>query len=244
MGISYTFKRYEKKYLLNGEQYAALRKRLEGKAQTDSYGLTAICNIYYDTEDFYLIRESLEKPAYKEKFRVRSYGIPDESSNIFLEIKKKYDGVVYKRRTSLPYGEAVNYLEKGIRPENETQIFKEIDWFLNFYNAKPKVYLAYDRIAMYGAMDNELRITFDTAIRSRFYDLDLAKGDYGRRLLPEETYLMEIKAAGAMPLWLARALSDLEIMPVSFSKYGNVYKQKMADDKRIEFTENKIKSAV
>ena len=110
MGINYTFKRYEKKYLLNEEQYRAILERLKGKAETDSYGLTTICNIYYDTDDFYLIRESLEKPDYKEKFRVRSYGLPEENDNIFLEIKKKYDGIVYKRRISLPYYEAMNYL--------------------------------------------------------------------------------------------------------------------------------------
>lgn len=244
MGISYTFKRYEKKYLLKEEQYQAIRERLKGKAETDSYGLTTICNIYYDTDDFYLIRESLEKPDYKEKFRVRSYGVPDGDSTVFLEIKKKYDGVVYKRRISLSYNEAMNYLGKGIPPENKSQIFKEIDWLLNFYKAKPKVFIAYDRIAMYGVQDEELRITFDTAIRSRFEDLDLAMGDSGRLLLPKGNYLMEIKAAGAMPLWLARTLSELEIMPVSFSKYGNVYKRKMTGFTPPELSENRINFAV
>lgn len=244
MRINYTFKRYEKKYLLNEEQYRAILERLKGKAETDSYGLTTICNIYYDTDDFYLIRKSLEKPNYKEKFRVRSYGVPEGNDNIFLEIKKKYDGIVYKRRISLPYYEAMNYLEKGIPPDNKSQIFKEIDWFLHFYKAKPKVYIAYDRIAMQGIQDKELRITFDTNIRSRFEDLELTMGDSGRLLLPKGSYLMEIKAAGAMPLWLARTLSELMIMPVSFSKYGNVYKRKLTDCTTSELFENRITFAV
>ena len=244
MGINCTFKRYEKKYLLTEEQRKALMERLSGKAEIDSYGLTTICNVYYDTEDFYLIRESLEKPDYKEKFRVRAYGTPDKNSSVFLEIKKKYDGVVYKRRIFLPYSEAMNYFENGVRPQNESQIFKEIDRFLSFYGAKPRVYLAYDRIAMLGAEDKEIRITLDSNIRSRFYNLDLAKGDYGERLLPEGTYLMEIKVAGAMPLWLAHILSDLDIKPVSFSKYGSVYKRKIAESKRIELVKNEIPFAV
>ena len=244
MGISYTFKRYEKKYLLNGEQYSAICERLKGKAETDSYGLTTVCNIYYDTEDFYLIRESLEKPDYKEKFRVRSYGVPDENSTVFLEIKKKYDGVVYKRRISLPYKEAADYLERGIPPENRSQIFREIDWLLNFYKAKPKVYIAYDRIAMQGTQEKELRITFDSNIRSRFEDLKLSLGDCGRLLLPKDCYLMEIKAPGAMPIWLARTLSELKIMPVSFSKYGNVYKRKITGLSPVELPESITNSAV
>lgn len=244
MGISYTFKRYEKKYLLSEEQYRAILERLNGKAEMDSYGLTTICNVYYDTDDFYLIRESLEKPDYKEKFRIRSYGVPGEKDIIFLEIKKKYDGIVYKRRISLPYYEAVSYLEKGIPPDNKSQIFKEIDWLLNFYKAGPKVYIAYDRIAMQGIQDKELRITFDTNIRSRFEDLELIMGDSGRLLLPKGSYLMEIKAAGAMPLWLARTLSELMIMPVSFSKYGNVYKRMLSENTASGLSEKGMTFAV
>lgn len=238
------FKRYEKKYILTKEQYKRFVEETSERLTVDQYGKHTICNIYFDTKNYSLIRSSIEKPVYKEKLRLRSYGVPDMDSTVFLEIKKKYDGVVYKRRISLSYNEAMNYLEKGVPPDNKSQIFKEIDWLLNFYKAKPKVFIAYDRIAMYGVKDEELRITFDTAIRSRFEDLDLAMGDSGRLLLPKDNYLMEIKAAGAMPLWLARTLSELRIMPVSFSKYGNVYKRKMTGAAPQELSENRINSAV
>lgn len=230
-----TFKRYEKKYLLDEEKYNALQKKLEGKMKVDEYGLSKICNIYFDTDSFYLVRESIEKPDYKEKFRVRSYGIPDKDGKVFLEIKKKYDGVVYKRRIVLPYTEAMDYLEKGIKPKEDSQIFREIDYFLNLYDAKAKVYLAYDRIAMYGAKDSSVRITFDRNIRSRLYDLDLAKGDYGEKLMADGNYLMEVKVSGAMPLWLAKIMSELDIKPVSFSKYGNVYKKSIVPNKLVAF---------
>ncbi len=200
----------------------------------DRYGEYTICNLYYDTDDYLLIRASIEKPEYKEKLRLRSYGVPGPADKVFMEIKKKYEGTVYKRRSVLSLRQAEAYLDRGIRPQNEDQIIKEIEYFVNFYHTKAKVYLAYDREAYADRVSRDLRITFDRNIRSRDYDLSLSAGDYGQRLLPEGECLMEIKACGAMPLELAHILSELKIYPKSFSKYGNVYKKNICGERIIE----------
>ena len=144
------FKRYEKKYMLTREQYNQLMSSLITKMCPDSYGKHTICNIYFDTPDYQLIRTSLDKPVYKEKIRLRSYGVPKEDDTVFLELKKKYDGVVYKRRVPMTLREARNYLYKGIKPEKGSQILREIDYAYQFYQTKPMVYLAYERIAFCG----------------------------------------------------------------------------------------------
>ena len=222
---NFVFERVEKKYLLTREKYNLLLEAIEPYMSADSYGKHTIGNVYYDTETYELTSRSIEGPKYKEKFRIRSYGIPKEQDKVFLEIKKKYKGVVYKRRVSMTLKEAEEYLEKGIKPKMQGQILKEIDYFISFYKPVPKVYLAYDRVAYFGKQDKEVRITFDHNIRSRQENMSLSEGDYGPPLLDDYHYLMEVKVPGAMPLWLSRLLCELEIYPTSFSKYGNVYKQ-------------------
>lgn len=226
------FKRIEKKYLLDEEQHGELLRWIDNYMKADKYGKSTICNIYYDTPNYELIRTSIEKPPYKEKLRLRSYGIPKETERTFLELKKKYDGIVYKRRIELSLKEAQNYLEHGIKPSTDSQILREIDYFRHFYLPQKRMYIAYDRIAMYGIEDENIRITFDQDIRSREYDLDLTKGDHGDLLLKKGTTLMEIKVAGAYPLWMVNALSSLKIYPVSFSKYGMIYKQKLKEERK------------
>lgn len=219
------FNRFEKKYLMPDYIFEELMTRLKPYMQIDEYGKHTICNIYYDTPDYDLIRKSIEKPKYKEKLRLRSYGIPTLDSTVFLEIKKKYKKVVNKRRIQLTLQEAYDYLEKGIRPDQECQILRELDFFLQRYQLEKGLYLAYDRIALFGREDPEFRVTFDCAIRSRHIEMGLEQGDAGIRLLPEGYYLMESKVMGATPLWFTEILSDLCIYPVSFSKYGNFYKR-------------------
>ncbi|MBQ9120015.1 MAG: polyphosphate polymerase domain-containing protein [Lachnospiraceae bacterium] len=223
----FVFKRVEKKYLLNREQYDALLQVMEAHMQIDEYGLSKICNVYFDTENDELIRTSIEKPPYKEKLRLRSYGVPKPDGKVYLEIKKKYDSIVYKRRIALKLSEAEDYLLRGIRPQKDSQILREIDYFINFYHPIPKLYLAYDRTAYYGKEDADFRMTFDSGIRSRREDLSLGSGDHGTQLRDDDYHLLEIKAVGAYPLWLAKALSELQIFPTSFSKYGSVYKQEV-----------------
>lgn len=224
------FSRYEKKFLLSQVQYEKLRERLDPHMQEDAYGKYTICNIYYDTPDDLLIRRSLQKPAYKEKLRLRSYGTPGMDTKVFLEIKKKYRGIVNKRRIPLTLQEAYDLTEKGILPQHlenrvEEQICGEIIFFLQRYSLKRSLYLAYDRLAFSGIEDPSFRVTFDTSIRSRRNDVALEKGDAGTELLPGGMHLMEIKISGAVPHWFAGILSELDIRPVSFSKYGNIFKR-------------------
>ena len=222
--IQCTFKRYEKKYLLNPAQYEAVREGMEAYMTPDQYGNYAICNVYYDTDDFRLIRTSLEKPVYKEKLRVRSYGAASDDSKAFVELKKKFDGVVYKRRVTMGAADAVSYLN-GDQPGGDTQIFREIDWFMHCYRPTPKAFIAYDREAYAGRDNPDLRITFDTNLRGRSERVDLRSGDDGQPILKGNQILMEIKIPGAAPLWLARLLSENGIFSTSFSKYGAYYKQ-------------------
>ncbi|SFR70975.1 polyphosphate polymerase domain-containing protein [Anaeromicropila populeti] len=222
-----SFERVEKKYLMTQEQFELFKKMTESYITLDQYGLHTICNIYYDTDTYDLIRHSIEKPKYKEKLRLRSYGIPTKSDMVFIELKKKWKGVVYKRRTSMSLEEAEAYLEHGVKPERQDQIRREIDYFISFYKPQKKLFLAYDRLAFFGNEDSEVRITVDQNIRSRTTDLQLSNGDHGNFLLPKDQFLMEIKVAGAFPMWLTKILSELSIYPVSFSKYGNIYKKSL-----------------
>ncbi len=222
------FKRYEKKYMITIEQYNALMSQMITRLSADQYGKHTISNIYFDTPGFDLIRTSLSKPVYKEKIRLRSYGIPDEDDTVFIELKKKFDGVVYKRRIPLPLKDARKYLYYGIAPEGSSQILQEIDYAMNLYEPNPRVYLAYERIAFFGKEDPELRVTFDMNIRARENNLDLSRGTYGIPLLEKGKLLMEIKIPGAMPVWMSRILSELAIYPVSYSKYGTYFKEYIA----------------
>ncbi len=216
------FERVEKKYRLNQKKYELFLAAAGEKIHIDGYGLHTIRNIYYDTEDYELLRRSLDKPKYKEKFRLRGYGEIRDDSKVFLEIKKKYQGVVYKRRTQLPMTQARSYLESGVFTEEKSQILKEIDYFIRFYQPQPRVYLAYDREAYVGNEDESLRITIDRKIRSRSHRLELSY-DGECQVLDPGGYLMEIKVPSAYPIWLAALLGELQIYPMSFSKYGAVY---------------------
>lgn len=227
----YVFRRIEKKYLLDREQYERLADRLAPYLMPDKFAESKICNIYYDTYDDLLIRRSIEKPAYKEKLRLRSYGIPDEEDIVFLELKKKWQGVVYKRRTAMPLSAAERYLATGVRAQTGGQIEREMDYFLHFYQPGPKLYLAYDRSAYVTRDVPAVRITFDREIRSRRERLSLAAGDDGERLFPEGQVLMEIKAPEALPVYLTHILAGCGIYATSFSKYGAIYcaRQKRGD---------------
>lgn len=222
-----SFKRYEKKYLLTKEQYEQLLSGMEGHIRKDAYGSYAIHNIYFDTPDHALIRASLDKPFYKEKLRLRSYGVPTPDTPVFLEIKKKYNGIVYKRRTTLSLEEAENYLYSHTDKEGSGQVLREIDWLFARYPLKPSVYLVYDRLAYCGIEDDSLRITFDTNIRGRDERLKLTEGTDGIELLDPDTVLMEVKFIGAMPLWMSRLFASLKIYPSPFSKYGIYYRLRM-----------------
>ena len=220
------FKRVEKKYLLTRTQRKALMEKLGDRIKEDTYGKYTISNIYFDTADNKLIRESLDKPVYKEKLRLRAYGTPKDTDKVFLEMKKKWKGVVYKRRVEFPYRTAQAYLEEGVYPEEHNcQILKEIDYMIKYHGLKPDTFLAYDRRAYVLKEDDNIRFTIDERIRSRKDELKLSAGDRGKLLLDEGTSLLEIKVPAALPLWFTQILSELEIFSTSFSKYGRVYQE-------------------
>ena len=225
--IQRCFQRYEKKYLLNPEQYQKIRAGLAPYMEADEHGRYTICNLYYDTPDFQLIRASLDKPVYKEKLRMRSYGVPADGDSVFVELKKKYKGVVYKRRTALEAGEALDYLAGRCSPRAKDQICREIDWFLGRYHPVPQVFIAYDREALAGLEDRVLRVTFDIDLRWRDTALDLRSGDGGERITSRDQILMEIKIPGSAPVWLSRLLSENSVFPTSFSKYGVCYRENL-----------------
>lgn len=227
------FRRYEKKYLLSKGQYRQLMMRLSGILEPDRYGRDRIGNIYLDTPDYRLIRTSLEKPVYKEKVRLRGYGDlrdGEGGDRVFLEVKKKYDHVVYKRRIEMGYEEARGYLYEGIRPDRQDQIFQELDHCIRMYGLKPMAYIGYERTAYTFAGIRDLRVTFDRDILGRDRDLELTYGAYGKALLEPGEVLMEIKIPGAVPLWLSRTFSELGIFPVSYSKYGRFYRSRQLAD--------------
>lgn len=224
------FKRVEKKYLINEQQYQSFLEKVSDIARADEYGESSILNIYYDTPDYRLIRTSIEKPIYKEKLRLRSYGTPMDDSKVFIEIKKKYKGIVYKRRVQMSYTEAVSYLNTKssqkvfMEDKQSTQILNEIEYCRkNYENLAPRMVISYDRIAMIGREDEDLRITVDHNICWRTNQLDLRMQGQETQILEPHQYLLEIKITGAMDLKLAHILNELKIYQTSFSKYGSAY---------------------
>ena len=223
MDATYIFKRIEKKYLLSETQYEALFQRIGAHLKPDEFGRSTVLSLYLDTPDHRIIRSSIEAVDYKEKLRLRSYGMAGADSTVFLELKKKYGGVVYKRRAAMTLREAERYLRMGIKPY-ESQIMSELDWAMRLYGRpKAAMLIACEREAWFDEAHPDLRLTFDRNIRCRENELRLDRGSAGICLLPRDTVLLEIKTAGAMPLWLADALDAESILPGSFSKYGEAY---------------------
>ncbi len=222
--IQTVFKRYELKYLLTEAQKKTVLAAMAAHMELDQYGRTTIRNIYFDTENYRLIRRSIDKPVYKEKLRIRSYKRAKATSTVFVELKKKVDSIVYKRRISLPENEAMEWVLGRRHCHKGTQISEEVDYFLNFYGSlRPAVFLSYEREA-YAAKDgSDFRVTFDDNILCRQEDISLEAAVYGTPLLPEGKVLMEIKCSGGIPLWMTKILSQECIYKTSFSKYGTAY---------------------
>lgn len=219
MKTIYNFKRTEKKYLITKKQYDSFYKLSRNHIKEDENNDVTVSNIYFDNDDDFLIRQSISKPIYKEKIRLRGY---DNLEQMYLEIKKKYKKVVYKRRVPITFEEIDNSYHLN---QTNNQIEREINYLMEKYKPKPKYYISYIRLA-YKAIDNlNLRITFDKDILFRLYDLDLRYGRYGDSLLDEGVYIMEIKSKEAMPLWLVKIMNYLEIYPTTYSKVGNIYKR-------------------
>ncbi len=218
-------KRYELKYLLDAEKTAFFKQRLEGHMRPDSFGLTSIASLYFDTPDYRLIRASLEKPEFKEKLRLRSYGLATEDSPVYLELKRKAEGIVYKRRVQCTIPQVERFFTEGGGDLAEGQINRELRSFRDYYGElSPTCLILYDRTA-YFEPGGDLRLTIDANPRYRTDDLTLTHSLDGVPLLPEGWTILEIKVQNAMPLWLAEILSEGHIYKGSFSKYGEAYRQ-------------------
>ncbi len=232
MGTQMVFKRYEIKYLLDRKQKEKILEAMEPYMALDGYGRSTIRNIYYDTDTYRLVRKSLEKPVYKEKLRVRSYKAAGAEDEVFVELKKKYDGIVYKRRIAIAERQACAYLSGRSQAPVQTQITRELDYFLEFYQTlAPRVFLSYEREAYFTKEPSDFRVTFDESILWRETDLSLQKGVYGENILKPGQALMEIKTPGNIPLWMVKVLSEEGIRKTSFSKYGNAYETMMKKEK-------------
>lgn len=224
MAYQAVFKRYELKYMLTLEQKKLILEAMSPYMQLDKYGRTTIRNIYFDTDSYRLIRRSLEKPSYKEKIRIRSYEQATSDSTVFVELKKKYKKVVYKRRLTLREADAMAWVCRQKKCPVDTQISREIDYFIDFYGKlNPAAFLSYEREAYYDKGGGDFRVTFDDNILCRQTDVNLCSTIYGAPILPEGRVLMELKCSGGIPLWMVKVLSREHIYKTSFSKYGTAY---------------------
>lgn len=241
MGDISVFKRYELKYRLTRQQKDKLLKLMKDYMELDSYGRTTICNIYYDTDDFRLIRNSIEKPVYKEKLRVRSYGRCQKDGKVFVELKKKYDSVVYKRRISMSNKAAEMWLASDEECPVDSQIAEEIEYFRHFYKGlKPQVYLSYEREAYFMKDGSDFRVTFDDNILARRDRLSLTEEAGGTALLGNDEVLMELKISYGMPMWMASFLSQEKIFKTSYSKYGTFYQEVIFPEVSAAYTRKRL----
>ncbi|MDR0514033.1 MAG: polyphosphate polymerase domain-containing protein [Coriobacteriaceae bacterium] len=278
-----TFERNEKKYRIDQATMDGLREALSQHMAKDLYsahGPSRVTSLYLDTPSSLLLRRSLEKPPFKEKTRIRVYGIVPPSGDPFeavsdtpcyLEIKRKVKGRGYKRRVALTLGEARAFIEQGvdIQRRNESQIIRELAWQREFYGGlEPSLIVSCLREAWSvkgkfssisadsGKMartdatrakngcvfperslecssgglregGDALRVTFDTDLRWAAGTWDFApftrNPSLACTLAEPGLCIMEVKAAGAMPLWLVELLDRFEAYPSSFSKAGTAF---------------------
>lgn len=234
MGFKTVFKRYELKYMITKAQKEEILKAMSPYMEIDEFGRTTIRNIYFDTDDYILARHSIAKPAFKEKLRIRSYSKADEDSTVFVELKRKFDGVVYKRRVALTEHEARDWVHGLKTPDihsKEPQKTSEIDYFFEIYrDLRPALFLSYEREAFKMKGEGDFRVTFDENILARDYNISLESDAYGTSLLDEDMVLMELKCSGGLPLWMTDVLSELKVYKRSFSKYGTAYQTMIYPD--------------
>ena len=221
-----TFSRYELKYLLTIRQQSIIVREMNRYMAPDQYGRTVIRNLYFDTQNYRLIRRSLEHPVYKEKLRIRSYHLLPEDGQCFVELKKKYNHIVYKRRLTMAQDTALSWLCGRSPLVPDSQIGREIEYFRAYYGTlRPTVFLSYARQAWYSLDGSDFRVTFDDDILCRQSALSLTREPDGTPLLPDGKVLMEIKTSGGIPLWMTRLLTENRVYKTSFSKYGTAYEK-------------------
>jgi len=217
-----TFKRYEYKYLVTHTQAEAITATLLEYMVPDKYGTYWVQNLYFDTGNWDVICKSMERPLYKEKLRMRCYGVPEETSNVFLELKKKYFGEVNKRRVALPISSLSRPIREVLANEDK-QIARELAFYMQANLVEEKMFIAFLRTAYSGIEDESLRVTFDNDIRYRCDVMDFYHPGEGQEVLHKDYQVMEIKTRTGIPLWLSRLLSDNAVYKTSYSKYGTCF---------------------
>lgn len=168
---------------------------------------------------------------FKEKLRLRSYGLADNNSPVFLELKRKAYGVVYKRRIRSTIQAVEDFINGESDDLGEGQINKELSYFISQNKLIPSCLIIYDRTAYYEP-NGDLRLTIDNNPRFRLSDLDLRISMQGEPLLPDGYSILEVKVQGAMPLWLSKILDEGKMYKTGFSKYGEAYKRLLVGNYR------------
>jgi hypothetical protein len=224
-GYIFTFARREEKYRTDIPGMEKFLTACGDMLVPDDYYRSTINSIYFDTPDWSVIRASMEKPYYREKLRLRTYGgTVSDDTPAFAEIKKKCGGITYKRRIDGRYGELFSWLSGQGRSPSSTQISNEIDYFLERHpGIRPAMQIAYNRLSYVMKDDPGMRITFD--MNPIYRSSGLTDGSaFGKRLIPAGEVLMEVKISGpAMPLSLIRKIEACGIEASSFSKYQEAY---------------------
>ncbi len=229
------FNRVEKKYLITAEQKAHMLKVINQNMKKDDYFISEVFNIYFDTDNFDLIIQSIEQPRFKHKLRARSYGGYDK---VFFEIKTKMRGkdynIGYKRRVRITkrdynklvknHTKMIDYMPKNADTPSDHQVAREVDYLIEHYNLKPMILVFYVRESYQG--NDKLRITFDEDLKYRTNKIAFRKLKSDKNFFNDEkNIIMEIKAHGFLPLWLVRKLSEEKIFPEQFSKVGKIYEK-------------------
>jgi hypothetical protein len=228
-------KRFEQKYILNQSQYYEVLGFLGEFVREDEFGLSTVYSIYYDSDDFKLSRSAVDNSVFKEKLRLRCYGVPIPGDAVYWELKKKLRGVTYKQRISAAFDNSGVYLDIAAINGRTDYTYHEINWLAETYKPHPKFMICYERQAFQGIEDDRFRLTFDTNVLWRSTDLDFSGGFYGTPLCGENEYIMELKTCDAIPMALSRHLTRLKIFPVSFSKYKLTYFHYVNDNKEYHY---------
>lgn len=223
-GVIDTFQRVEDKYLMDRKEADAFLKAVSPYLKPDRYFCYHCHTIYFDNDSAQLISTSLSHPPYKMKLRLRTYSDPDDDTPVFLETKKKYGDIVYKKRFMMTDLEAKEYLYEGIAPHTDNSTSREIDYLIHYYHLKPKVYIGYDRICYVSKTDADARFTLDSHITYRTNDVSLHETGEEKEL-QKGMFILECKVSDRYPMWLTKILSSHHLYKSSFSKYGTIYKR-------------------
>ena len=218
-----TFRRREKKFLLDQTQYQHFLEQTSPFLKRAEYFESVIQSVYYDTQTDALIRRSIERPLYKEKLRVRKYLGTENDPLVYIELKKKFEGIGYKRRALADWNE-LN--EKGLSGCSYSceQIGKEIRQFAKVYpDLHPRMRIKTTRHSYVDKEDPDIRITFDFNVTYSDEDLNILEFNEGKELLPDGTVILEVKVPENLPLRYTKILTGEKIYRRPFSKYGTAY---------------------